>query len=152
MKLDELDKEILRILQRDSRITLKEMSKMLRVPITTAHSRIKRLEKEGIIKGYSVLLDSSKLGKPVTAFIFASFSKSEGVSQREIVSQIAKFQNVQEVHIITGDWDILIKIKEKDVDAVGKFVVDELRNLRGIEKTLTCFVLQTTKETNQISI
>lgn len=152
MEFDEVDKNILRILQLDSRKTLKEISKELRLPITTVHARIKRLEKLGVIKCYTVVLDNYRLGKPITAFIFASFSKSEGISQREIIERIAKMHNVQEVHIITGDWDILVKIKEKDVDSVGKFIVDELRALPGIEKTLTIFVLQTGKEAINIPI
>jgi len=146
MNIDRIDRLILKELQMDSRKTLKEIAKRIGLPITTIHSRIKRLENQGIIKNYTVIVDHVKLGMPVTAFIFASFSKTEGVSQREIVKQIGKLPNVQEVHIITGDWDILIKVKGKDVDSIGEFVVDQLRTLRGIEKTLTCFVLYTAKE------
>jgi len=72
------------------------------------------------------------------------------LSQRKIAKEIAKFPEVQEVHIITGDWDILIKIKEKDVETIGKFVIDKLRIVEGIEKTLTCMVFETEKETTDI--
>jgi len=68
------------------------------------------------------------------------------------LKNISKFPEVQEVHIISGDWDILIKVKEKDVDAIGKFVVDKLRTVKGIEKTLTCMVFDTLKETTNIPI
>jgi len=54
------------------------------------------------------------------------------------------------VHIITGDWDILVKTKAKDVDAIGEFIVDKLRTLRGIEKTLTCMVFDSLKESTEI--
>jgi len=60
---------------------------------------------------------------------------------------VARFPEVQEVHIITGDWDLLIKVKERDVASVGGFVVDKLRTVRGIEKTLTCMVFEAVKET-----
>jgi DNA-binding Lrp family transcriptional regulator len=63
---------------------------------------------------------------------------------------IAKFPEVQEAHIITGDWDILIKVKEKEVAAIGQFVIDKLRLVEGIEKTLTCMVFETEKETTNI--
>jgi DNA-binding Lrp family transcriptional regulator len=56
------------------------------------------------------------------------------------------------VHIITGDWDLLIKLKGKDVDTVGKIVIDKLRRVRGIEKTLTCMVFETCKETTELPI
>jgi DNA-binding Lrp family transcriptional regulator len=59
---------------------------------------------------------------------------------------------VQEVHIITGDWDLLIKLRAEHVDAIGKFVVDKLRLIKGLEKTLTCMVFETVKETTKITL
>ena len=69
-----------------------------------------------------------------------------------MAKEIARFPEVQEAHIVSGEWDFLIKVKVKDVDAVGKFVVDELRLLRGIEKTQTCFVFETEKESTAIPL
>lgn len=54
------------------------------------------------------------------------------------------------MHIITGDWDILIKVKAEDVDAVGNFVIDKLRLVKGIEKTLTCMIFHTEKESTAV--
>jgi DNA-binding Lrp family transcriptional regulator len=73
-------------------------------------------------------------------------------SQRDEAAEIAKFPEVQEVHIITGDWDLLIKVREKDVDSIGRFVIDKLRFIKGIEKTLTCMVFETSKETTEIPL
>jgi DNA-binding Lrp family transcriptional regulator len=56
------------------------------------------------------------------------------------------------VHIITGDWDLLIKLKGENVDTIGKFIIDKLRLVKGIEKTLTCMVFETCKETTEIPI
>ena len=56
------------------------------------------------------------------------------------------------MHIITGDWDLLIKVKAKNVEAIGKFVIDKLRLVKGIEKTLTCVVFETEKETTEIPL
>jgi len=56
------------------------------------------------------------------------------------------------VHIITGDWDILVKTKVEDVDSVGKFVIDRLRLVKGIEKTLTCMVFETVHESSEIDL
>ncbi|MEW6070473.1 MAG: Lrp/AsnC ligand binding domain-containing protein [Candidatus Thermoplasmatota archaeon] len=61
-------------------------------------------------------------------------------------SLLANLPEVQEVHIIAGEWDILIKLRAKDVDSIGKFVVDKMRAIKGIEKTLTCIVFETLKE------
>ena len=154
--LDKKDIEILRIVQRNSKITTREIARQLNIPVTTVFTRIKKLEQKGIIKEYRAILNEKKLGKGTTAFILASFSyrtqNKELLSQRELAREIAKFPEVQEVHIITGDWDLLIKVKAENVEAIGKFVIDKLRLIKGIEKTLTCVVFETEKETTEIPL
>ncbi|MEM2281073.1 MAG: Lrp/AsnC family transcriptional regulator [Candidatus Bathyarchaeia archaeon] len=157
VKLDEKDLAILALLQENCRMTAREIAQEIGSPITTVFAKIKRMEQLGILKEYRAVLDHKKLDFGVTAFILASFSyrtnKEEApLSQRAIAEQISKFPEVQEVHIISGDWDILIKVKDKDVDAIGRFVVDKLRTVKGIEKTLTCMVFDTLKETTAIPI
>ena len=154
--LDKKDIQILKIIQRNSKITTREIARQLNIPVTTVFTRIKKLEQKGIIKEYRAILNEKKLGKGTTAFILASFSyrtqNKELLSQRELAREIAKFPEVQEVHIITGDWDLLIKVKAEDVEAIGKFVIDKLRLVKGIEKTLTCVVFETEKETTEIPL
>ncbi len=153
-KIDKKDLNILDLLQKNCRMTSKEIARVIDSPVTTAFARIKRMEELGIIKNYKAVLDAAKLDKGTTAFILASVSyrlkQGAQLSQRKIVQEIAKFPEVQEAHIITGDWDILIKVKEKDVSGIGKFVIDKLRVVEGIEKTLTCMVFETQKETTDI--
>jgi DNA-binding Lrp family transcriptional regulator len=154
-KLDEKDLAILMLLQKNCRMTAREIARKIDSPITTVFAKMRRMEQEKIIKGYKAILDSKKLNFGTTAFILASFSYRNGetsLSQRVIAEQIAKFPEVQDVHIISGDWDILIKIKEESVDAVGSFVIDKLRTVEGIEKTLTCVVFNTQKETTEITL
>lgn len=155
--IDEKDQEILYMLMRDAKVSAKEIGLRIDAPITTVYSRIKRLEDAGIIKGYKPVLDAAMLGRPTTAFIFVQFSyRPPGVDhdldQRQCAKEVAKFPEVQEIHIISGDWDFLIKVKERDVAAVGKFVVDKLRTVKGISKTLTCMVFDSVKETIDIPI
>jgi DNA-binding Lrp family transcriptional regulator len=157
LKLDKKDVAILALVQRDGKLTAREIAKNIDSPITTVFAKIKRMEDLGIIKDYRAILDSRKLDQGATAFILASVSyevKNDGtqVSQRSIAKEIARFPEVQEVHIITGDWDLLMKVKGKDVDVIGKFVIDRLRVVKGIEKTLTCMVFETCKETTEIDI
>jgi DNA-binding Lrp family transcriptional regulator len=152
MSVDEKDIEIMRLLQEDAKASAKEIGRRIGSPITTVYSRIKSLEDAGVIKGYKPILDAAKLGRPTTAFVFASITyrtpgSIEPLDQRAIAREVARFPEVLEVHIITGDWDLLIKVKERDVASVGSFVVDKLRAVRGIEKTLTCMVFDAVKET-----
>jgi DNA-binding Lrp family transcriptional regulator len=115
------------------------------------------MEELGIITGYRAILAADKLNSNTAAIILASVSyriKEDEipVSQRIVAKEIAQFPEVQEVQIITGDWDLLVKLRTESVDAVGKFVVDKLRLIRGIEKTLTCMVFETVKETTKIKL
>lgn len=154
-ELDEKDLAILTLLQKNCRMTAREIARKINSPITTVFAKMRRMEQQEVIKEYRAILDSKKLNLGTTAFILASFSYRNGetpLSQRVIAEQIAKFSEVQDVHIISGDWDILIKIKEESVDAVGNFVVDKLRTVKGIEKTLTCMVFDTQKETTELTL
>jgi DNA-binding Lrp family transcriptional regulator len=156
-KLDDKDLVILSLIQRNCKLTSREIAKKIGSPITTVFAKIKRMEQLGIIRHYRAVLDPRKLGYDATAFIFASVSygsknDESKVSQREIAKNIAGFPEVQEVHIITGDWDLLIKLRAESVDDMGKFVIDKLRLISGIEKTLTCMVFETTKETTEMHV
>jgi len=155
--LDEKDRDILRLLMEDAKMSAKDISIRIESPITTVYSRIKRLEDTGVIRGYKPILDAGKLGRPTTAFIFVSFTyrppgADKDLNQREVAKIVGKYPEVQEVHIITGDWDFLIKVKEKDVNAVGRFVVDKLRTVPGISKTLTIMVFDPVKESMDIPL
>jgi Lrp/AsnC family leucine-responsive transcriptional regulator len=153
--LDVNDVKILRILQENCRTTAREISDEIGLPVTTVFARIKRLEKLRIVKGYHAVLEASNVNAGTTAFVLASFaSKGEDkvISQRKVAKEVASLAEVQEVHIISGEWDILIKIKANDVNYVGKFVVDKLRLIKGIERTLTCFAFETEKESTAIPL
>jgi len=156
MTLDSTDIELLNLLQEDSKRAAKELGIALDMPITTVYTKIKRMEELGFVRRYTAILDAPKLGLTATAFVLATFSYDSRTevapSQREVAKQVARFPEVQEVHVISGDWDLLIKVKTRDVDAVGRFVVDKLRTVRGIEKTVTCMVFDTAKETPDISL
>jgi DNA-binding Lrp family transcriptional regulator len=153
--LDSGDLKVLRMIQDNCRFTAREISDRTGLPVTTVFAKIKRIERLGLVKGYHAVLNARELGAGTTAFVLASFAyKSEEriVSQRKVAKEIASFPEVQEVHIISGEWDILIKVKAKDVDMVGKYVVDKLRLVKGIEKTLTCLVFESEKESTSIPL
>ena len=157
IKLDEKDLAILALIQEDSKLTAKQIAKKVNAPITTVFAKTKRMEELGVIIKYRAVLAPEKLNVGTAAFIFASVSyraKADDapVSQRVVAEEIAKFPEVQEVHIITGDWDLLMKLRAENVDAVGKFVVDKLRLIKGLEKTLTCMVFETVKETTYVTL
>ena len=155
MALDKKDYEILRLVQADGKLTAKEIAGKLDIPITTVYAKVKRMEEAGLVRGYRAILDGKALGLGVTAFIFVSVSYKPGakmLSQRKIAEEIAKHPEVQEVQIISGEWDLLLKVKARDVDEIGKFIVDELRKTEGVDKTSTIISLANVKESTGLKI
>jgi Lrp/AsnC family transcriptional regulator, leucine-responsive regulatory protein len=146
-KIEDKDNAILMKLRLDSSKSVSEIASDLGMPRTTVQERMKKLTKDGVIRKFTVQLDYSKIGKPVTAFILVSFLAGSGVSQKEAAQKIAEIPDIYEVHVISGDWDIIAKARCESIQSIGELVLDRIRNVRGVERTLTCTSFVTIKET-----
>ncbi|HLE97033.1 MAG TPA: Lrp/AsnC family transcriptional regulator [Candidatus Thermoplasmatota archaeon] len=144
--LDEKDRLILRELRDDAKKTTKTIAENTSIPRTTVHDRITKMEQGGVIRKFTVVPDYELIDEPTTAFVFVSYNHTAGTSQRELADQLAKLDGVYEVHLISGDWDILAKVRGKDVETIGELVIERLRDLSGVGKTVTCTVFKTVKE------
>ncbi len=147
MKIDEKDRAIVHELTQNSKQTTNQLSKKLKIPITTIHNRIKKLEREKIILNYTLNLDHNKLGKPVPAYIGISVNYQAGgvggkISQTNVAEEIKKIEGVQEVRIMTGGSDILVKVLARDIPELNEIVTERLRNVLGVDKTQTSIVLK----------
>ncbi|MCD6503547.1 MAG: Lrp/AsnC family transcriptional regulator [Thermoplasmata archaeon] len=143
MGLDQVDIDVLKNLIINSRMTISEIAKRISRTIakTTVHYRIQKLEKEGIIKKYTVELNYDKLGYPVLAYILATYDPNVKISQKDLIKRISKIPGVERVYIVTGDWDLIIEVRAKSVRELGDLIVDRLRVMPGILRTMTCIVL-----------
>lgn len=149
MMLGNKDAKILKLLQGNARLSVRTMAKQLIMPPTTIHSRIKKMEREGVIKSYTTVLDESKLGVGAKAFVFVTLSaRSKKASLNNVLNEIAKYPEVREVCAISGDWDVLIKIMARNTDDVGNFVIKNIRKIKGVEKTFTAIVFGTYKDSD----
>jgi Lrp/AsnC family leucine-responsive transcriptional regulator len=146
-RLEDKDNAILTKLRLDSSRPVSEIASDLGMPRTTVQERVKKLSKDGIIKKFTVQTDYSKIGKPVTAFILVSFLAGSGVSQKEAAQKIAEIPDIFEVHVISGDWDIIAKARGESIQSIGELVLDRIRNVKGVERTLTCTSFVAIKET-----
>ncbi len=144
--LDEKDLQILRELELDSSRSVREIAEKLGMPRTTVQERINKLRKRGVIKRFTVKIDYSKIGKPVTAFILISFMPGPYISQKKLAHQIAMLPDVQEVHLISGEWDILVKVRGASMEEIGDLVIERLRTMEGVARTVTCASFYTAKE------
>jgi len=142
MHLDETDVEILKALTLDARLSSRQIAKQCGVSIGTVLSRIKRMENEGIIRGYSALLDHEKLGYELTVVSEITVSKGRLL---EVENEIARLPNVCCVYDVTGLIDAIIVAKFKNREELGKFT-KRLLAIPFVERTNTHVVLTSIKE------
>jgi len=144
--LDEKDEVILAELKKNGRKPTKTIAANVKIPRVTVHDRIQKMVDKGIIKSFTAIPDYEKIGLPSKVFIFVSFIPNPDVSQRQLAKRIAELSGVYEVHIISGEYDLLLKVRGKSLEEIGKLVVDKLRQLKGVGSTLTCACFETIKE------
>jgi DNA-binding Lrp family transcriptional regulator len=135
--MDDLDRRLIKALQLDGRAPVASLARRLDVPRSTVQERLNRLSDDGVIRRFVPVLDHAKLGRPVTAHILASFMQGPGVSQRQVAQRLADIPGVHEVHLISGEWDILLKVHAESIEAIGDLVIDRIRDVPGIARTVT---------------
>ena len=142
MTLDTLDKKILNNLTVDARQSARQLALKLGVSTVTILSRMKKLEKEKIILGYTVTIDHERIGYSLTAIIEIMAKKDRIV---DIEEEVSKFENVCGVYDITGTTDTRIIAKFKERNQLSTFVKG-LASIPNVENTITHVVLNTAKE------
>jgi len=146
--LDDLDMKILSILMEDARRSVRDIARELGVAPATVHNRLKKLQQKGIIKGFMPIVNFSKLGYQVTAIIMISV---EGQRLRDLENELKQIKNVIAIYDITGEFDVLLIAKFKDVQALDFFVKDLLER-EGIKKTVTHIAFNVVKEDFRIPL
>ncbi|MDH7517198.1 MAG: Lrp/AsnC family transcriptional regulator [Candidatus Thermoplasmatota archaeon] len=144
--IDKKDEMILSELKKNARNSTKKISLNIGIPRVTVHDRIQKMIKNGIIKSFNVSIDYKKIGFGTEVFIFVSFLPNPDISQRQLAKTIAELPGVHEVHIISGEYDLLLKVRGKSLEDIGILVVDKLRQLKGVGRTLTFACFETVKE------
>lgn len=142
MNLDKNDERILKNLLVDARLSARQLGLKLGMSTVTILSRIKKLEKEKVIKGYTALIDHEKLGYTLTAVIEIIAKKDKII---DIETELAKIENVCGVYDITGNTDTLVIAKFKSRNELSDFV-KRIASIQNIENTITHVVLNTAKE------
>jgi DNA-binding Lrp family transcriptional regulator len=142
MDLNETDNKILKALLEDARFSSRQIAKNVGVSVGTVLSRTKKMEDEGLIRGYSVILDHEKLGYELTVVTEITVAKGKLV---ETENEIAKISNVCSVYDVTGLTDAVIVAKFKSREDLGAFT-KRLLMLPYVERTNTHVVLTTVKE------
>lgn len=148
LSIDELDKEILKFLIWDARLSYREIARQAKISTTTVIERLKKLKANGVISGYSVNLDAKKLGYELSVIIELVAPKLIMIKAME---EITDLPNVYAIYHTTGDVDAIIIAKFKGVDELQKFL-GELYNKFEIQRSETRIVLNTVKEDFRVTI
>ena len=142
METDKTDIEILRVLEKNSRLSLRKIAKKVGVSVATVMHRLNRLEKESVIRGYTALLDYDKLGFELQAIISVDVSKGKLF---EVEKKIATDPSVHAVYDITGHFDVIVIARFKTRKSLDNFI-KKIQTYDFVEKTETAIVLNTIKE------
>jgi len=150
MKLDQKNKNILNELQKSSKSSNQDISDTLGIPTTTVFERIRKLEKEGVVKGYKALIDAEKVGYGFTAFVFVR-SKTVNFDQ-DIVDNLRKIPFVLEIHEVAGDYSYLVKVCAKDHIHLSDILKEYFSKLPEIRSTNSFIALRTHLDNGSLPI
>ncbi|MHA2396146.1 MAG: Lrp/AsnC family transcriptional regulator [Candidatus Thorarchaeota archaeon] len=154
-ELDESNKKLLHLLQKDSKQSISKLSDVLGIGISAVHARMKTLKETSVVKQYTAIVDPDKVSRGTLAFILVTVRYrvpgSKGVlSQRDFCEQIAVHPLVQGVHVLSGEYDVLLKVRAESISEMNKFIVDFLRELPEVDKTLTMFAMDSYLDTLEL--
>lgn len=145
--LEKIREQILRNLEQNSRINLKDLAVMLDVSEVDLANEIANMEKEGIICGYTTLINWDKTSKEiVTALIEVKVTPQRGIGFDALAERIARFPEVTSAYLMSGGFDFMVLIEGKSMKEVARFVFDKLSTLDSVLSTSTHFVLKKYKD------
>ena len=146
--MDDVDRKIIRLLQEDARKSFNKIAESLGIAVGTAYNRVKNLEDKGILKGYTIMLDSAKLGYGLTALILI---EAEGRYLPEVENELAKLDDVICIYDITGDYDIAVVARFKNRSTLNSFIKSTLK-MPHVSRTVTNVVLNVVKEDFRVKV
>ena len=142
-----MNTKLLKLLNRDSRTSVKDLSAMLGVTEEAVRAEIEEMEREGIIRGYKAVIDCERLDDAnVSAIIELKVTPKAGLGFEEIASKIMRYPEVESVYLMSGVYDLNVMVKGRTFHEVAKFVAKELATIESVTSTATHFVLRRYKE------
>ncbi|MEM6543771.1 MAG: winged helix-turn-helix transcriptional regulator [Pseudomonadota bacterium] len=152
ISLDRKDRRILETLQRDGRIANVDLAKQVGLSPTPCLERVRRLEKEGFIRGYVALVDAQKLNSATIAFIQVSLTSTASADLRAFNRAMLALPEVEGCHMVAGGFDYLLKVRCADMNAYKQFLGEQLAIISLIEQTHTYVVIEEVKAKTEVSL
>lgn len=149
--LDKLDRHILRILQQDGRISMKDLGEQVGLSITPCIERVKRMERDGVITGYHAKVNPAALGAKLLVFVEITLNQKSASAFEQFRREVLQIPEVQECHLVSGDFDYLIKARFHEMAEYRKLLGDMLLQLPGAAQSKSYVVMEEIKETLALS-
>ncbi|AZG36527.1 MAG: leucine-responsive transcriptional regulator Lrp [Shewanella psychromarinicola] len=150
--LDRIDRNILNELQLDGRISNVELSKRVGLSPTPCLERVKRLEKQGFINGYTALVNPHFLGASLLVFVEITLNRDTPDIFDRFNRAVQLLDDIQECHLVSGDFDYLLKTRVSDMSAYRRLLGETLLKLPSISDTRTYVVMEEVKQTNKVAL
>lgn len=152
MILDELDRQILTELQRDARVANAELARRLNLSPPAVHARVRRMEEQGYVRGYTALLDRERLGFDMLCFIQISLQLHQIEQVNQFRSTIQQLPEVLECHHVTGAYDYLLKIAVRNRQELERLVMEKLTPIPGVARIHTSLVFSEIKTSTALPL
>ncbi|MDH7786713.1 Lrp/AsnC family leucine-responsive transcriptional regulator [Ochrobactrum sp. 19YEA23] len=152
MKLDEIDKRILRVLQRDGRIANNDLAREVGLSPSPCLRRVKLLEEAGVIDRYVAVLNPAKIGKGLTFFTRIRLDRQDEETLQEFAREISKLPQVLECYFMLGDYDAMIRVVAADIEEYRRFQSEYLSRIKGVQNLKTDVPSQTVKQTSAMPL
>ncbi|HEU5329332.1 MAG TPA: Lrp/AsnC family transcriptional regulator [Thermomicrobiales bacterium] len=137
--LDQLDLAIARALERDSRMSLLELARQVGASRPTVSERLARLVEQGVIRGFHARLDYHRLGYPITAFV--GLSTQQSPSEVDVVHELERIPEIEEIHAVTGRIDLLLKVRARSTEHLRQLLTFKIQALPNVTRSETMIVL-----------
>lgn len=150
LTLDAKDIIILQLLQQDAKMTIREIAAEAHLSATPVHERIRRMEEAGVIQQYAALLDPAKIDKGLMVICYVSLKEHSKKAGTRFIEAIEQMNEITECYSISGQFDFMLKVLEKDMDAYYDFHVNRLSRIENIEHVQSTFIMGVIKQTHRL--
>ncbi|WP_439409186.1 Lrp/AsnC family transcriptional regulator [Bradyrhizobium sp. DASA03076] len=152
LRLDEIDRKILRALQQDARLTTAQLAERIGLSTTPCWNRLKRLETQGYIDGYVALLNQDKLGLPETVIIELTLDRHDEEMLERFGQLLTSLPEVIEAYLTTGDYDYVVKVAVESTAGYERFLREKLYRIPGIRHSRSSFALRCLKKLTSVQV
>ena len=150
--LDNIDKKLINLLQQDSKQTTKQLSLQLNLSVTAVYERVKKLENQNIIEKYVAIINKNKIERSFLVFCHIKLIQHSKEYVTTFEREVLKLEEVSECFHVSGDYDYILKVFVKDMDAYRNFMLTKLTAIKYIGSTHTTFTIEQVKNTTAINL